>query len=58
MSQFTELFEEYTLLKSELFAHGNFIVIDPSEDEKFQRYNQLLGYFHPEFRTRGWESPV
>ena len=57
MSQFIELVNEFKNLKSELFKDGNFVVLDQT-DFKVRRYNQLLGYFYPQFRTTDWESPV
>ena len=58
MSEFTALISEFTELKSEIFAQGDFVVIEDVEDIKMQRYNQLLGFFYPQFRTTDWKSPV
>jgi hypothetical protein len=56
MSQFTDLVNEYNELKNDIFAHGNFVVIE--DGVRMKRYNQLLGYLYPQFRTTDWESPV
>jgi hypothetical protein len=58
MSQFTELLGEFKMLKSEIFEMGDFIVIEEPDGEKMKRYNQLLGFFYPQFRTSDWISPV
>lgn len=57
MSQFTDLVDEFYYLKSEVFQDGFFVVLD-GNSEQVQRYQQLLGYFYPQFRTTGWKSPV
>ena len=58
MSEFTVLLDEFKELKGEIFAQGDFVVIEDVDDTKMQRYNQLLGFFYPQFRTTDWESPV
>jgi len=57
MSQFVDLINEFKDLKNDLFKDGNFVVLDQN-DPKTKRYNQLLGFFYPNFRTNDWESPV
>jgi hypothetical protein len=57
MSQFTDLLSEYKQLKDEVFDGEMFVVLD-QDDKKVQRYNQLLGFFYPQFRTSDWISPV
>lgn len=57
MSQFTDLVDEFYYLKREMFKDGFFIVLD-ANSEQVQRYQQLLGYFYPQFRTTDWISPV
>ncbi len=50
------LAEEFKTLKDELFGNGSFVVLP--EGERTDRYNQLLGLFYPQFRTRGWQNPL
>jgi hypothetical protein len=57
MSRLVELHDEFTLLKKELFGESVFVVLD-QDDKKVKRYNQLLGFFYPQFKTTGWTSPV
>lgn len=52
----TGLAEEFRSLKSELFGNNSFVVLP--EGEKTDRYNQLLGLFYPQFRTKGWRDPL
>jgi len=58
MSEFTILLDEFKQLKNEIFAQGDFVVIEDPDDVKMQRYNQLLGFFYPQFRTKNWINPV
>jgi hypothetical protein len=58
MSQFTELLDEFKMLKSEIFEKQNFVVVENPDSETMKRYNQLLGFFYPQFRTSDWISPV
>jgi len=51
------LVDEFYYLKGEVFKDGFFVVLDESS-EQVQRYQQLLGYFYPQFRTSDWISPV
>lgn len=47
---------EFESLKRKLFGSNLFVVIDEtSEDAK--RYKQLLGLFHPEYRSSDWFDP-
>jgi len=55
---FKNMFDEFTLLKAEIFEQGDFIIIEDPDSEKMKRYNQLLGFFYPQFRTTDWMSPV
>ena len=57
MSEFTDLVNEFYYLKGEVFKDGFFVVLDEN-NEQVQRYQQLLGYFYPQFRTTDWVSPV
>ena len=56
MSQLIELLDEFKMVKAEIFEKSNFVVVNDSETMK--RYNQLLGFFHPQFRTTDWISPA
>lgn len=58
MSQFIELLNEFKILKAEIFEQGDFVVVEDSDSEKMKRYNQLLGFFYPQFRTIDWANPV
>jgi len=58
MSEFTALLGEFKQLKGEIFEQGDFVVIEDPDSVKMQRYNQLLGFFYPQFRTTDWKSPV
>jgi hypothetical protein len=57
MSEFTDLVDEFYYLKREVFQDGFFVVLD-GNSEQVQRYQQLLGFFYPQFRTTGWKSPM
>jgi hypothetical protein len=56
-TQLMELFNEFKDLKQKLFGQNMFVVLD-DKSEDVKRYNQLLGYFFPQFRTSDWVSPV
>jgi hypothetical protein len=56
MSEFTELLSEFKTLKQKIFGNDMFVAVNNDEDTK--RYNQLLGFFYPQFRTSDWESPL
>jgi len=58
MSQFTELLDEFEMLKNKIFEKQNFVVVENPDSETMKRYNQLLGFFYPQFRTSDWISPV
>lgn len=59
----TGLYTEFKNLKALLFPEGcSFVVIPrPDEDEAMAqahaRYDQLLAYFYPSFRTSSWVNP-
>jgi len=57
MSRLMELWDEFYKLKSELFGENMFVVLDQNDD-KVKRYNQLLGFFYPQFKTSDWERPM
>ena len=48
---------EFQSLKTELFAGASFIAIEGIDQGKWDRYDQLLGFFYPEFRSPSWETP-
>jgi hypothetical protein len=56
-TQLMDLFDEFTELKQQLFGEYFFVHLD-QESEDVKRYNQLLGYFFPQFRTSDWVSPL
>lgn len=56
-TQLMDLFNEFKDLKQKLFGKDLFVVLDDTSDD-VKRYNQLLGYFFPQFRTSDWVSPV
>lgn len=56
MSNLKDLFVEFKELKRKLFGKDLFAVLDDN-DPNVKRYNQLLGYFHPQFRTSDWVEP-
>lgn len=51
-----ELLKEFEGLKQELFKGKTFVVLP--EGPKADRYNQLLAFFRPQYRWKGWESPL
>lgn len=57
MSEFTALLNEYKNLKQEIFGNSKFVILDETS-ERVKRYNQLLAFFYPQFRTKDWVSPV
>lgn len=57
MTQLRRLFNEYKQLKAEIFGEDTFVIVEET-DPKVIRYNQLFQYFHPQFRTKDWVSPV
>ena len=58
MSQLVDLLKEFNMLKAEIFEKGDFVVVENPESETMKRYNQLLGFFYPQFRTTDWITPV
>ena len=52
-----ELLKEFKALKIELFG-DNMLAIQSDDSKKWKRYDQLLAYFHPEFRTKNWINPI
>jgi hypothetical protein len=53
--QIKTLLEEYKALKSKIFASSSFVI---GEGQEMQRYSQLLGFFFPQYRTKGYTSPL
>jgi len=47
---------EFISLKKEIFGECKFVVMD-DQDPKTKRYNQLLGFFYPCYRTKDWINP-
>jgi len=58
MTNFQEMIDEFKSLKADIFEQGDFVVIEDPDSEKMKRYNQLLGFFYPQFRTTDWISPL
>jgi hypothetical protein len=58
MTNFKEMLDEFKILKAEIFEQGDFVVIEDPDSDKMKRYNQLLGFFYPQFRTTDWTSPL
>ena len=57
MTQLKQLHQEYQDLKKEIFGTSSFSLVDDT-DPKQERYSQLLQFFHPEFRTKEYQSPI
>ncbi len=55
-SRYSPLLDEFLALKRELFGGCMFAAVDDS-DPRWERYNQLLGFFYPWARTRNWTCP-
>ena len=51
-----DLIQEFSRLKEELFHDDSFIV--QGDSPKWNRYDQLLGLFFPQYRTEGWIDPI
>jgi len=52
-----DLYQEFVALKSRLFQGGMFVCIEDN-DPDLPRYNQLLGFFCPQFRNDEWVNPM
>lgn len=48
---------EFNKLKNDLFGQDKFVVMDEGRDE-VKRYNQLLQFFYPCYRTNDFVSPL
>ena len=56
-AQMQRLLKEFKELKESLFGNSTFVVLNQN-DAKTQRYNQLLQFFYPSFRTKDFVSPI
>ncbi len=52
-----DLLVEFKELKGKLFNGALFVVMD-EESAEAKRYSQLLQFFHPQFRTKAYVSPL
>lgn len=53
----TELLKEYNELKNRIFGNFSFVIWE-DKDIDFERYNQLMMFFHPQFRTSDFVNPL
>jgi hypothetical protein len=56
VTQIDNLKTEFLSLRKEIFGESAFVIVDEN-NPKMLRYNQLLGFFYPYYRTKGWISP-
>lgn len=56
-AQIEQLRKEFGELKNELYVEEEFVANDENL-HKWRRYNQLLGYFHPDYRNPYWVDPL
>lgn len=56
VTQIDNLKTEFLSLKKEIFGESAFVIVDEN-NPKMTRYNQLLGFFYPYYRTTDWISP-
>jgi len=51
---------EFKALKQDLFGTSSFVIPDEGDEgqKNWERYNQLLGLFHPNYRRKGWVNPL
>jgi hypothetical protein len=56
VTQIDNLKTEFLSLKKEIFGESAFVIVDEN-NPKMLRYNQLLGFFYPCYRTKNWISP-
>lgn len=52
----SEMLEEFQALKSKLFGSAWGVEWEGTDEQK--RFDQLLGFFYPQFRTDGWINPL
>lgn len=53
-----ELKAEFEKVKAELFGGSMFVAITPENQATEKRYQQLLGFFLPQFRDENWRNPL
>lgn len=51
-----KLQDEFLMLKDKIFGNGLFVCVADTPDNR--RYDQLLMFFYPEFRTADWINPM
>lgn len=51
-----ELLSEYKDLRKKIFGKEKFAKVENNPDQR--RYEQLLAFFHPQFRRRNWRNPL
>jgi len=51
------LLEEFKQLKQKLFGSAMFVILDETHPDT-KRYNQLLQYFYPQYRTSDFVNPL
>ena len=51
-----KLQQEFLKLKDDIFHGEKFVEYEINA--KTRRYDQLLGFFFPQFRTDGWTNPM
>jgi hypothetical protein len=56
--KFKAMNAEYKKLKKELFRGKTFVIPDPKDKKKWERYNQIQAFFYPQFRYEGWKNPL
>lgn len=54
--QMIELLKEFNELKEKIFQGGSFVEVSDTPEQK--RYDQLLQFFYPQFRTKEFVSPL
>ena len=52
------LLKEFHSLKEKIFGKDMFVTVPDKEPEEHKRYDQLLAYFNPCFRTQNWINPM
>ena len=57
MTNLKRLHTEFKALKEELFQGASFAILD-DDDPKVARYQQLLQFFFPCYRTKDYTDPV
>lgn len=57
MTKLKKLYNEYKALQAAIFGGAVFAIVD-TDSEQHARYQQLLGLFKPQYRTRDWVNPM